>query len=338
MYTKIITIMIILIISVSCNVFADEIRLKNGDHITGTIIKLDAEKMALKTSYAGEINIVFKEIAGMRTDSPIDVILIDGTKAKGIVSTDSDGNINIKTELIEQPLSFDLAHIKQINPPPPPPAVKLKGRLNIGINITDGNTNTKTYHGDGELIARTKDNRFTLGGRYNRAEDDGETTVNNQTAYMKYDHFLSEKWYFLANVTGTRDKFKDLNLKTSLGVGMGYQFIETETTNLSVEAGPNYVNEDYIDGQDKDFMSARWAVNFDHYLYKDYTQFFCNHVGLISLENAADVSIQSQTGFRFKIYNGFNATTQVNYDWDNNPSLGTEGSDTTYILSLGYQF
>ncbi|MBU4010188.1 MAG: hypothetical protein KJ882_05430, partial [Proteobacteria bacterium] len=152
---RILTIMVLIILFIPFNVFADEIRLKNGDHITGKIIKLDAEKMTFKTSYAGELSIVFKEITGIRTDAPIDVILSDGTKAKGIVTTGSDGNINIKTELIEQPLSFELANIKQINPPPPSPAVKIKGRLNVGINITDGNTNTKTYHGDGELVART---------------------------------------------------------------------------------------------------------------------------------------------------------------------------------------
>ena len=43
-----------------------------------------------------------------------------------------------------------------MNPPPPAPPVTLSGRVNIGINIAQGNTDAKTYYGDAELVARTE--------------------------------------------------------------------------------------------------------------------------------------------------------------------------------------
>jgi hypothetical protein len=61
-------------------------------------------------------------------------------------------------------------------------------------------------------------------------------------------------------------------------------------------------------------------------------------VGLISLENTSKTSLMSQTGFRFKIYQGMNSTAQVNFDWDNDPAPGVENTDTAYIFTLGYQF
>lgn len=35
---------------------ADEIRLKNGDKLTGQIVRMQEDKLILKTSYAGELS------------------------------------------------------------------------------------------------------------------------------------------------------------------------------------------------------------------------------------------------------------------------------------------
>jgi len=338
-----VTAMVVLLIAV--NVTADELRLKNGDHITGTMLRMENEVLIFKTSYAGEISIKWGEIATISTDAPIKVILGDETSVSGIATPGESGKMKVKADQILDPLTFDLAQVELINPKPPEPAVKLTGRINIGASVTKGNSDNKNIYADSELVARTENNRFTLGGQYNRAEDDGEKSVDNKTGYIKYDHFLTEKWYFIVNATGTQDKFKDLNLRTSAGPGLGYQFLETPFTNLSIEAGVSYVNEDFEDfdkdgdvAEDDGYPAGRWAVNFDRYLLKKHVQFFHFHEGLFGFERSDDIVIRSQTGFRLPIYEGFNSTIQLNYDWDNSPSTGMENTDKTYIFTLGYQW
>ncbi|MCJ7540441.1 MAG: DUF481 domain-containing protein [Desulfobacterales bacterium] len=337
-FRMILAIAVLAVLMEQNTVRADDVWLKNGDRIKGVVVTMEAEKLIFKTSYAGDIAIAWSEITNINTDAPVKVIFADGTSAQGMIISGEGGKISMKSEQMETPLTFGMAQVKGMNPPPPGPPVKLSGRVNIGISITDGNTDTKTYYGDAEMVARSEKNRFTLGGRYNRAEDSGDTTIDNQTGYIKYDHFLTDKWYFLANAAGTKDSFKDLNLRSSAGLGMGYQFFETKTTNLSVELGVSYVNDDYIVADDDGYAAGRWAVNFDHLLYKDSIQFFHNHVGLMSLANTSKTSVQSQTGFRFKIYQGLNATAQLNLDWDNAPPPGVENTDTAYLFTLGYQF
>ena len=41
------------------NSLADEIRLKNGDKLTGQVVRMEEEKLVLKTTYAGEIAIAW---------------------------------------------------------------------------------------------------------------------------------------------------------------------------------------------------------------------------------------------------------------------------------------
>ena len=225
---------------------ADEVWLKNGDHITGKLVRLENNLLIFNTSYAGEISIKWEEIANFRTETAVTVVLSDATSAKGFISPGGEGTVIVKSEQIKEPFTVELASFKMINPSPPKPPLKVKARVNFGANISKGNTDTENIYGDGEFVARTKKSRYTLGGSYKRSEDNNQKTADSVIGYTKYDYFLSEKWYLFANAIGEKDEFKDLNLRTAVGPGVGYQFLETEMTNLALEASLNYVNEDFI--------------------------------------------------------------------------------------------
>ncbi len=317
---------------------AGDLWMVNGDHISGKVIRMEGENLRFETTYAGEITVSWKDVKALRTEIPVSIVLQDGSIGKGMVTGGENGRAEMKSESMETPVSFLLSEVKEINPAPPGPPIKLKGRVNVGVTVTRGNTETETSYGEGELIARSAKNRFTVGARFAKEADGGEETVNRQSGYMKYDHFLTKKLYFQANAAATKDPFKDLNLRSSFGLGAGYQLLETERTNLAFEAGVNQVNEDFIVAEDKSFVAGRWAWNFDHFLYKRDLQFFHGLEGLISLKDTEDLTIQSQTGLRFFLFKHFNATAQFNYDLDKSPSPGLEKADKAFLFTLGYQF
>jgi putative salt-induced outer membrane protein YdiY len=49
-----------------------------------------------------------------------------------------------------------------------------------------------------------------------------------------------------------RDTLSNINLRTTVGPGVGYQFFEGELMNLSIEVGPSYVRTDYDHAESKD--------------------------------------------------------------------------------------
>ncbi|PQP33864.1 DUF481 domain-containing protein, partial [Desulfobacteraceae bacterium SEEP-SAG9] len=61
------------------NSLADEVRMKNGDKLTGQVVRMEADQLILKTTYAGEITIAWQEVAAVRTDSSVKVVLKDET-------------------------------------------------------------------------------------------------------------------------------------------------------------------------------------------------------------------------------------------------------------------
>ena len=315
---------------------ADEVYLVNGDRVSGTLITKAGDTLTLKTDFAGEIGIAWDKVVSISTEAPVVVQLDDATLLKGTLARSGDGTVSIAGSGLVQAGQVPVARVALINPPAPQNGVKLSGRANAGVYAAKGNTDKEAYHGDIEAVARTKQNRFTAGAIYNQAVNDGVESENNATAYLKYDHFLTEKWYSYANAVLFKDDFADLNLRSSLGVGAGYQFMESELTNLSLEGGLSYVNEDFDLAPDDSYPAARWSLNYDHFLYPNRLQFFHFHEGLLGLQDTKDIIIITRTGLRAMLTDNFTATAEVDVDWDNTPSPGNDRVDTRYLFNLGY--
>ena len=318
----------------------DEVRLKNGDCIRGKVIRMEERKLIFTTSYAGELSILWDAISNLISDDPVNVMLTDETILKGFTKPSEDGTMKLKMGKIIETVSFDLAEIKSINPKPKTeePHLKIKGRVNIGGVKKKANTDRKDYYFDAELVARTKKNRYTLGGEFHRAEDESKRSDDNLRGYMKYDHFMNHKWYLSNDASFEKNELKDLRWRSTLGAGLGYQFWETDLLNLSLESGVGYISEDYYEEDDNNYTSGRWVLKFDKFFFTKAVQFFHFHEGFIDFNDTSDLYIRSRTGFRFPIYKIFNATLQYNYDWDNSPSPGQDKADETSLFTLGCQW
>ena len=152
------------------------------------------------------------------------------------------------------------------------------------MSKNDGNTNTENQHADAETVLRTKNYRYTLGAVYNRSEDDGIETEANIKGYTKTDRFFSRKWYGLANASGEKDHYQDLDLRFTAGLGVGYQAKETKKENLGLESGIAYVREVFIVTKNEEYPAFRWAMRYDKFLIHSILHFFHSHELLIGLD------------------------------------------------------
>ena len=337
-HTKSVFVFLFLISLIAGSAVADEVQLKNGDRLTGEVKSLEEDKLVLVTSYAGEVIITWSEVAVLKTDKSIKVVLTDESVVEGISQPGKEKEMNLLTEKIEGGVSFRLADVKSINPKPPGPAVKISARANVGIDVKKGNTDTETYHFDGSFVARTEKNRYRAAFETDTEKSSGVKTVDSWLGSITYDHFLNQKWFMYANASFENDEFKDLNLRSILGVGSGYQFIETPLNKLSGEAGLSYANEDYELNEDDSYAAGRLAFVFEKALFDERVILFHNDEALINLEEAEDITIRTQTGFRFPFHKRFNLTLQYNWDWEKMPATGQEKTDERYLVALGYEY
>ncbi len=320
---------------------ADEVRLRNGDRLSGRITSMADGKLRLKTPWGEAVTIRWEEIAALRTDAPIPVQLVDGTLLRAALDRDEKqpGVARARGESLMDATRIELAKVVALNPPKHK-AVKYSGNLTAGANIYNGNTRTTNANASANFVARSKRLRLTIKGAWNYTEDRAleELTARSAQAAVKLDFFATEKLYTYAQASFLGDKFRDFNLRSVFGIGFGVQWFETEHLSFSTESGVSHVNEDRRVAKDTRQVSGRVAWDFNWDIVVDQVEFFHHGELYPSFEDSKDIFFQSQTGMRFTIWKGFFASTQINYQYDTKPSAGFRKFDVAYILGLGYGF
>ena len=77
--------------------WAVQMVMKNGDRVTGTIIKQDGKTITVKTDNFGIVTAPWDKVASLKSDQPVNVVLKDGKTLVGTVAP-SEGKVGITTK------------------------------------------------------------------------------------------------------------------------------------------------------------------------------------------------------------------------------------------------
>jgi len=171
-----------------------------------------------------------------------------------------------------------------------------------------------------------------------RRQDRGIETARNWSLAGKYDRFLTSRLYANANANFTNDRFRDIDLRTALGAGLGYQIIDTARTTLTADAGPAWVHENFTSIADDSYAAAHEAAGLQVQLLPGRMQVFHLHDGYFGVSGDKKMFIRTQNGVRLGLAAGFVTTIEEDLDYDRSPSPGRRQTDRTFSLTLGYRF
>ena len=206
---------------------ADEIRMKNGDRLTGEIVRMEKDLLIFKSAYAEEkLSIDWKEIDCISSDRDLPTEFKNNEFLIGKVSCPESGQVQVESMLLGKSSPMPLNQLQSVNPS------TYSGFFNLGGTLNSGNTDTRALNVATLFQVRTRKHRFTVGAKHNYAAANGVATARNSSASLKYDFFTSEKVYSYAQSLTEQDHFANLNLRNTEGLGMGYQFFDTRQISL----------------------------------------------------------------------------------------------------------
>jgi len=84
---KLTTFVLLLLLCTGAIVNAEQVSLKNGDHLTGTIVSMNGKKLVLKTAYAGDISIDWDSVDQFISDQPLVVTKANQQTVTGTVKS-----------------------------------------------------------------------------------------------------------------------------------------------------------------------------------------------------------------------------------------------------------
>jgi putative salt-induced outer membrane protein len=257
----------VLLLALAVQTAADQITLKNGDRVTGKIVKTDGGKLVVTTDLLGDVSVDLASVTNITTDQPIYVTLEDGRTVSGTMTASPDkvevraGNANV--------VSVDRSAIKVIRSEAE--HVAYQGSLNpgwlegwsggavVGLARTSGNSDTINHAlGVGATRETSQDNTtINAATIYNRDSTSGEsqTIANTIRGGVRYDRDINRKFFGYGFTDLEHNGLQDLTLRFVLGGGLGYHAIRNERTQLDLLGGLDW-NREYFKGDFNDRSTA----------------------------------------------------------------------------------
>jgi putative salt-induced outer membrane protein len=249
---------------------ADQVTLKNGDRLTGSITKSDGKELVIKTDYAGDVTVKFDAIQGITSAGDLHVVMSGGKSAVGAVSTSGD-NLVVATKAagsVEVPKSSvttlrspaeEAAYEKSLHPGW---GEGWTGGLNLGFALTRGNSETKNLNVALTAVRKGFKDKLSLYENSIFASNDlptasPHTTANAIGGGARYDRDISHRLFGFVNGDFYHDELQSLDLRSIFGGGLGLHAIKSDSTVLDLLAGANYTHESYAVPFNPDVSDAK---------------------------------------------------------------------------------
>jgi len=221
----------------------------------------------------------------------------------------------------------------------PLPALTQKGDINVAVENSSGNNDISTYNVDARSQWRYIESRHTFALSLQEEGAQSQKTRNMWRGSYQYDQFLTGQWFATGNAFYEEDEFRDIDQRTSAGLGMGYQFLETTYINLLGKGTVNYVDEQFGTGVKRTRPAFLWNLDFAWKFNDSGMEFFHRHAIQQSLNTSGDYEINTVTGLKYPINGQFSSVVQLQFDYDNLPAdANIEKEDRKWTIGLDYNW
>ncbi len=315
----------------------DEILLKNGSRVIGTVTAVRDGVVSLDTDFAGTLSISSDQIEAMHTQGNLVVQMVDGQVFKEKPITVEDEML-VVTEGNGDQLRYPMVDVLIVNPEPWElgDGYKATGDISFAWGLQRGNTDTDELDYRFESIWRSLEDRYTLRVSGENDKADSFDIADNWKIVGKYDYFFDGPWYTGVNLSAEQDKFADLDLRYYVGPYIGRRFYTESIFTLEGELGLSYVNEDFSSAPDQDYPGANWSVRISSDYLGGGSNLYMNHDAIWNLDTTEDIILNTAIGVSFPLLGNLEAAAEVLYEYDSGAVEGIEKLDETYNFRIGY--
>jgi putative salt-induced outer membrane protein YdiY len=346
-------------LGLSLAAFGDQITLKNGDRLTGAVVKGDGKTVVLHTDAAGDVTIQFAAIQDIKTDKELHVSLKGGKTAVGPVTT-AGGKIDIAStsgtvEAARQDVTLirndaeQAAYEKSLHP-------GLEhgwtGGANVGFSVARGNSETENLALAFNAVHASLNDKITLYATSINTQNNlatPSTVANLETGGLRYDRNVNPKLFAFGAADFMANALQYLDLRGVYSGGFGWHAIKSDPTALNILGGGNYTHETYSNGAPAaggGFTSYGVTNRFAALtLGEELTQKLGKST--VVTQNFYFYPDLQQTG-QYRGTLNFGTVTKISkwLGWQNqfgdiyvsNPPIGTKNNDILFTTGLNFSF
>jgi len=328
--------------------WADQVVMKNGDRVTGAIVKQDGKTITIKTDNFGVVTAPWDKVASVQSDQPVNVVLKDGKTLLGTVAP-SDGKVEIATKDTKVDVSpgevaairdagEQKAYERMLNPG----LFQLwSGSGSLGWAGTEGNAQTLTFTTAVNAARVTNTDKISL--YFNSVK--ASALVNGKNAGtaqavrggIGYDHNVSPRLFVNVFNDYEYDKFQSLDLRFVIGGGFGFHAVKNEHSILNILGGADYNHSSFSTPLIRNAAEAFWG---DEYTLKltGATSFTQSFRMFNNLSDTGAYRVNFDLGLATKVRKWLSWNLALSDRYLSNPVPGRKSNDWLYTTGLGIAF
>ncbi len=322
---------------------ADVVTTTDGARLTGTIEKVTPKEVELKTSYAGTLTIAMEQVASYSTDAALTTQLKDSTTVTGVTALEQK-TIRVDGASIASSAALDQLQASWVAGTTPPPESLFDTRhwvYQVGVDLTgkSGNSDEQTTNlvTDMRLVSKKDELRFY--GSYETAEQDGNKTSDQTIGGASYTAFMYDPWGWYVRGELEKDKFEDIDLRTTLAAGGTWRPINTDDRTLRFWLGLGYRHESYDNDVESDGSATLDSGVAHHWQMKPWLTLDNSLSYAPALDDFDNALITHDSAFSMPVgASRWLLRVGVQNDYNNRPAPGRDHLDTTYYTRLSLKF
>jgi len=225
---------------------------------------------------------------------------------------------------------------------------ELKGQIRkwnyeVGVDISSSDGNTEKFSSgiSAKATLEGPNDELVLYGQYKYTKANGIRSEDEQKAGMRYTNYFTEKLGWFVRSELERDKFEQIEFRSTNAVGLSYRWLKEENMNLETSAGVSYRYEDYFGtlanpnpasesypgldfGLDYYWKFAKWGELNTQLSFvpsvEDFADYLVEHI------SAVDIPLAQSDKWKLRI--------GLSNQYNSNPDAGREELDTSYFIRL----
>jgi putative salt-induced outer membrane protein len=253
--------------------WADQVTMKNGDRVTGSIIKQDGKTITIKTVNFGVVTAPWAQVASIQSEQAVTVVLKDGKTVAGTLAT-SEGKVSVASKGTTVEAAFgDVTAIRNAGEQKAyerllkPSLLQLwAGTASVGWAGTNGNAKTLTFTAAFNAARTTNTDKTSVYFSLIKASAliNGETANTAQAVRggIGYDHNVSPRLFVNAFNNYEYDRFQDLDLRFVIGGGLGFHAVKGKRSTLDLPAGMAYSHARFSTPLTRNSAEAFWGDDY----------------------------------------------------------------------------
>lgn len=216
---------------------------------------------------------------------------------------------------------------------------KWKDDGELSLVKTGGNTEVSTFSAKNVLKYKfSEKTEGTWKVAALNSKSAGVRSAENYMSELRGDYLLSEQVFVGLTVGWLKDKFAGIDARYYAGPIAGYKVLLGPKHFLKTEAGLDYVNEEYTDNTDSDFLRGRAFGEYEHHFTK-VNKFLQSVEYLYDFDNADNYNVNSATALVTVLSENFSFKTSYIVKYDNEPTPASlDRTDTVLGVSVLVSF